>query len=346
MNVQSSRPHLLLLGVLMAAVAAWLVFTGVRYALAPARAPETLTIADASQPVFALIYVAEAKGYLHTEGLQVSYDKFLLGRDALAHVIDGKADLATAYNTPVVTRIYEGNDICIVSTLHSSVRSHVIVARRDRGIVSAADLAGKKVGVTSGTTTAFFLSVFLATEGIPPSDVATVPVEPGGYERALTEGTVDALVAYNPYSISLPKVLGPEQAVLFSSDVWTETSMLAGRCENLARKREAVVRFLRALVRAQEFVERYPADSIEIVARRLSDRYAEADIRAGWGAFKPQAQLDNVLQTLLTQEAQWLRDTGKFDSKVPDFTRRIAAEYLRGVTPGAVTLLAPPESSR
>lgn len=330
--------HFGLIGLFAALVVILLVMAWMKIA-APGFLPEKLVIAHGSQPAFALIYIADAKGFLRDEGLDVEFQDFTLGRDALASVISGKADIATVYETPTVLQMYQGQPLGILSTLHSSTRSHALLARRDRGISQPADLRGKRIGFTPGTSMDFFLALFLAGEGLPADSVTRVPVEPGAYQQALGDKAVDALVTFNPTMYSLQQKLGKDNLAAFYSNVYVETSMLVGMRDNLLAKPEATKRLLRAAIRAKEFAAQHREESIQIVFKRLAHLYPEAAIRHGWDLFKLEVELDNGLLTLLTQEAQWMRDNGRFKTPVPDFTDAIMTAPLKSVDPSAVTLL-------
>lgn len=315
----------------------WFVWANAERSTGP---PEKITLALIEQPAVALIHVAEEKGLFREVGLEVSYHKFALGRDALLDAIAGRADLATVYDLPVAINLYHGHDLAILSTLHSSNRGHAVVARRDRGIAAPADLRGKKIGVTPGTTTDYFLQVFLAGEGVAAAAVTTVPVEPGAYEAALLSGQVDAQVAFNPNLYALRDKLGPERGVVFYSDAYTEFSVLAGRRDVLAAKGEAVRRLLRALVRAEIYLRDHREESLAIVAKRLANTYSEASVRAGWDTLSHEARLSHLLLAVLTQEGNWLKNSGRFQTPVPDFEQALLREPLAAADPRAVTLLA------
>lgn len=299
--------------------------------------PLKLSVAEASQSVFALLYVADAKGFLKEAGLDVTFHSFRTGRDALASVLDGKSDLATVFETPVVIRIYEGQPLAIVSTLHSSTRYTRLIARRDRGITTPADLKGKRIGTTRNTNTEYFLSVVLATEGVAADSVTRVQVEPAAFGTALLGGDVDALVVFPPYFSALRQALG-ERAAIFHSDAYVETSMLVGTRATVTARPEAMVRLLRAITRAQDFVERHPEDSIRIVIDRLAGKVDADSVRETWPNVRPEAKLDHMLLAGMTLEANWLRDSGRFSGPIPDFGAAIVAEPLRAVRPQAVTL--------
>jgi NitT/TauT family transport system substrate-binding protein len=305
----------------------------------PAVAPLPLTIAVFRQPAAALVFVADEQGYFREEGVAVALDAFDLGRDALASALAGRADLATVFDAPVVRRLAAGDDIALLATLHHSVNSHAILARRDRGIARPADLRGKRIGVTKGISTDYFLSVFLTSEGIPAAAVTEVPLEPENYEKALLGGAVDALVTFNPLTFKLRDALGAERSAIFHSDLYRETSVLAGRREIVAARREAVTRALRALVRAEDYLRDHPEDALRIVVARLAGRYPEAVVRESWGAFRAEARLDNMLLTQFVQQGYWLREHEGQQASLPDFERALASEYLEAVRPRAVTVL-------
>lgn len=307
----------------------------------PSGPPLKLSVAEASQSVFALLYVADAKGFLEQAGLDVTFHSFRTGRDALASVLDGKSDLATVFETPVVIKVYEGQPLAVISTLHSSTRYVRLVARRDRGIATPADLAGKRIGTTRNTSTGYFLSVLLATEGVAAESVTQVDVEPGALEAALLGGAVDAVVVFPPFVSALRKALG-ERAVVFHSDAYVGSSVLVGTRATVAAQPEAMVRLLRAVTRAQDYLERHPEDSIRIVIGRLAGKVEADSVREEWPNVRAEAKLDHLLLAGMTLEANWLRDSGRFSGPIPDFGATIVAEPLRTVRPQAVTLPLPP----
>ncbi|MBY0268309.1 MAG: ABC transporter substrate-binding protein [Burkholderiales bacterium] len=339
----SRSPHLLRWSALGAAVmagAALLILFWTRQDAPPPRATEKLVIAHVAQPAFALIYIAAARGYFAEEGLNEELQPHALGRDALTSVIEGKADLATAYETPVVRRIYEGDALGIVSALHTSKFSQALLARRDSGIAAISDLKGKRIGVTPGTSMEFLLHLLLATEGVPATSVTRVSLEPADYESAIIRKQVDALVVFGTHLQSLQQQAGKDALAVFYSDLYIETSLLAGMRDKLLAKPLVMQQLLKAIVQAQEFTRSNPAESLEIVVKQLTDRYPESAIRRAWTDLRFDIELDNLLLTLLTQEARWLRDAGAFGTAVPDFRQYILAEFLHDVKPGAATLHA------
>ncbi|MDE1461907.1 ABC transporter substrate-binding protein [Spartinivicinus poritis] len=298
---------------------------------------ETLIIAEGSQPVFALIYIAEIKGFFKDENLEISYKSFSSGRDALASVIAGESDLATVYETPVVLQTIAGHKLAIVTGLHNSSKNTALVARRDSGIELPQDLKGKKIGVTKNTNAEFFLDFFLKSHGMSKSDVILLDLKPYVMAPAIKRGVVDAVAIWNTHLYSAKKVLGDRKSVAFYSEVYTELSVLVGKQNKVKDRKEALQRCVRALARAEKFLQEKPQQAIDIVINHLS-KIPKETIRNVWNDFNLELKLDNVLLTTLKVEANWFKEQGVFDEDIPDFRSIIYPEFLEVVKPKSVTI--------
>ena len=303
----------------------------------PGQSVESITLGEGAQPVFALIYVAETKGYFEDEGLDVIYQTFATGRDALASVIRGETDVATVFETPVVLRVSEGAELGVVTSLHASTRNTALIARRDRGIERPEDLRGKRIAVTKNTNGEFFLFLYLTSQGIELSDVTIVDTPPYEIVDALSAGKVDAAATWNTHLYDARQAFAPDEAVVFVSDVYTGISMLAAKREFIDARRPALRKMLRALVRAERFLRQNEDEAVDIVIRRFPERSAET-IRGVWDDFEPQLRLDNVLLSVLEREAEWFISGGKLQPPVADFRSVIVTDILGEVKPVAVTV--------
>lgn len=297
---------------------------------------DTVMIADAQQPVFALIYIADALGYFEDEGLEVSYRKFDLGKDALSDVLQGHADLATVFQTPTVRRISEGSDVKILTTLHNSARNTGIVGLKSKGIASPADLAGKKIAVPKGTSTEYFIDIVLRTEGIKKSDVEIVDLSAPDSLKALKDGTVDAASLFNPFLFSAIQSMDDSITVIHS-DVYQDISVLAGsefiRPENEVK----LVKLLTALRRAEQYIKDNREAAIKITDEWLPQFDTQA-VRATWEAVSFPMKLDNKLTTNMQLETQFYFETGMYTGPTPDVAASVASHYLRQVYPDRVTV--------
>jgi NitT/TauT family transport system substrate-binding protein len=303
-----------------------------------AQRPESISIAEASQPVFALLYLAKEKGFFREENLEVQLTAFTSGRDALNYAVEGGADLATAHETPVVIKAYENVELGIITTLHTSTRNTGLVARKDRGIAAPSDLKGKRIGLTKNTHSEFCLGLLLQSAGIDYAAVTIVDIPPPQVVAALAEGRVDAIVSWNPHLHAAGEALAPDQSVTMFSDLYIERSVLAGRRGVIAQKGEAMTRLLRAIVKAERFYSQHTHEALDLVVKRWG-KPAEESVRAAWSGFQAEAKLDNVLLKIMEDGAQWLRTSGKYSSTPPDVRNIFFIHHLKTVQPESVTIV-------
>jgi ABC-type nitrate/sulfonate/bicarbonate transport system substrate-binding protein len=305
------------------------------------RPRERLVIALPRQPSNALLFLAIDAGFVREEGVDLVVEDFITGKDALTAALAGRADLATAYETPVVFEAFKGAPLRVLTMLHTSTRSSALVARADRGIRSSGDLAGRHIGVTRGTNAEFFLRTLLAFSGLGWEDVDVVDVPVAGYSAALSSGRVDALATWSPYVERLARELGAERAIVFHSDVYAEASMLLAPASVLAARRPALSALLRALARAERAARETPERSFEAVRKRLADADPE-EVRKSWEHIMPRLGVSNALVALLHSEGEWLASEGHPGAAVPEFRLLLAPELLDEIDPEAVTLEGPP----
>ncbi|MBF0422559.1 MAG: NrtA/SsuA/CpmA family ABC transporter substrate-binding protein [Magnetococcales bacterium] len=306
--------------------------------------PERLTIANVELPTVGLLFVAEAAGFYAEENLEVTFKTFSTGRDALAAALKGEADMATVYETPMVINLLKGEPLGIVSKLHQSTHNTALLARRDRGIHHLADLVGKRVGVTFHTNGAFFLYSSLNSEAVELSRVTLVDLGPEQLVAALKSGEVDAVATWNPFLGQGRQAIGPDNVFLYHSDVYTEMSLLAGRKDVIVARREGLTRLLRALLKAENLWLWKPDVAYAMIAQRLN--LSQEAITGLRDTFIPILTLDNILLTIMRQEAEWFVASGKLSGPIPDFRPGFVAEILAGVRPEYVTILWEPAEKK
>src|SRR5512144_818835 len=160
---------------------------------------ERLAIGYVKQPVAALLFVADREGLLREERLDVNLVEFATGRDALRAAMAGQLDVATVYTTPVLLQAWQTPPPRILTMLHQSGQNTALVARADRGIRSARDLAGKIVALPRGTNAEFFLRTLLELAGVEWDDVRVVDMPPQDIAGAIAAGRIDAAAIWTPF---------------------------------------------------------------------------------------------------------------------------------------------------
>ncbi len=301
--------------------------------------PETLTFADPTQAMISLMYVAEERGYFAEENLRIQYVPVTSGRDALKKLLAGEVDLGAATEFPFASNLLAGQDLQILSTLYRSNVNSGVVARTDRGIASVADLRGKTVAMAPNTSTDYMLSLMLTEVGLTDQDLVRLPLRPEEMADALAQGRVDAVATWSPHLDEAQARFPGGDVVILQTLLFSEMSILGVRGEAARTKAEALRRLLRALVRAEDFINENSDLALDIVIRHLglTGRSANA-LRDDWPEYHHQARLDNFMLSALRQEAVWLASRDPTHPSIPDFRRRIDTEPLRLARPRAVII--------
>jgi len=304
----------------------------------PASPPEPVTIAAATIPNFSLVHLAQAEGYFRSEGLAVTLQPHPFGKPALESLLAGGADLATCAETPLVFAALKGEPLSILASISTSTRNNAVLARKEAGITSPAQVAGKRIGVTLGTSGDYFLDTFLVRHGVDRKDVRLVDLRPEQMGEALDRGDVDAVATWNPTALALQRRMGAKVAVFYVEDIYSETAILVGRKGFSQKRPEVAQRVLRALLKAEALFRERPEEARRAVARTLGD--GTGALEESLRQFDFRVRLDQGLLVLLEGEARWARGIGRVPNREPpDFRGSIDPAPLRMLRPEAVGLI-------
>jgi ABC-type nitrate/sulfonate/bicarbonate transport system substrate-binding protein len=343
MTVVNNKPHikhiiiLTAIAVLASAVSTCF-FACKRADEKPSGPPEKVTIAFAIMPEATLAQVAHAKGFLRQEGLDATVRMHPYGKRALDDLLAGNADFATVAETPVMFAIMKGKKISVIATILHSSAGISIIARKDRGILTPGDLRGKRIGVTFGTISDYFLYAILGVNGISGNDVEVVDIKAEDMPDALGRGDIDAVSTFSPYTVLTRKKLGTGAVSFQDKDIYRWTFNVVATQEFISRNPGKVEKLLRALVGAEEFVKKNPPE-----AQKITANFNGLDIgivREIWQDSDFTLTLDQPLILALEDESRWAIKGGLTDAtKVPNYLDFIYIDGLNAVKPDAVMIL-------
>jgi len=300
--------------------------------------PEKVTIAYSTASNAMLMYIAFAKGYLAEEGLEATPQPHAFGKPALQSVIDGKADIATVGDTPIVFAVMNGKKISTLAMIQTSNRNEAIEARKDHRITKPLDLKGKKIGLTMGTTGDFFADSFLIANGIDGKQVKMIDLKPDEMAAALDSGKVDAVSTWNPTLLQLKKKLGSNGIVFFGESLYTEIFCLVAAQGYVKRNPEAIKKVLRALLKAETFTQQHPEEARRLVAEFLKTDKTILD--ETWGIFTFRVTLEQALIVDFEEQTRWVIKQQLTERReMPNYLDYIYVDGLLAVKPVAVRII-------
>ncbi|MCG6535220.1 MAG: ABC transporter substrate-binding protein [Syntrophales bacterium LBB04] len=246
-------------------------------------------------------------------------------------------DVATASESAMVQKSFDNNDIRTFSQIANTTGTE-IVARKDRGIEKLSDLKGKRVGLQRGSSSEFYLGGFLKSSNIPLSKVEIVNLGPAAAGKALYEGTVDAVVIWEPYVSRIKERLGKNVTswpVQGRDDYYF---LLITKEAFLRRSPQTVENMLRALIDAEDFAAKHPEEALRIIDARV--RSWQGDPRPLLAKSKLKVGLDQGLLTLMEAEANWMiRNNLTKKKEMPNYLDMIDLKPLEKVKPDAVRII-------
>jgi len=299
---------------------------------------ESLSVGMEATPVNSLVYIAENRGYFAANALKVTInDDYPSGAAAAERMVSGEVDVATAAELAVVRQAFAHEPVRAFASIDKFMHQY-LVGRQDRGIRRVQDLRGRMIGVPLGTGAQFNFDRFLRLNGIDREKVDVVDVQAPQAVGALTSGSVDAVVAWQPNVATLKRKLAGN-VTTWSVQNEQPAYCVAVTTEDWSRKHpETIKRFLRSLAQAQDFVVEDPAKAKAIVQERLN--YEDAYIDEIWPEHELSLSLDESLVLAMKDQARWLMSNGLTDVKnAPALEEYIYADGLEGVKPEAVRII-------
>lgn len=298
---------------------------------------QKITVAYTYQPQSTLVHVALTQGYFAAEGLDVHSLMHTYGKAALQSVVENKADFATVAETPIMFSVLRGEKIFVIANIEASTTNNAIVARKEAGISVPGDLKGKRIGFTPGTTSDFFLDSLLTANGLTRQEIRPVALKPEEMQGAITAQTVDAVSTWNYPLTQIQQQLGADGTIFYDRQIYTETFNIAAQQDFVRNNPDTVKRFLRALIKAENFVTKNPAQAQAIMS--IATKIDQTLIRDVWDAFQYRVVLDQVLLLTLEDETRWAMKNKLTDqTTMPDYLSYIHSDSLKALKPETLKL--------
>lgn len=282
------------------------------------------------------IPIADRMGFFTAEGLKVDVSHTSAGKFAMDAVNAGGVDYGVVVDMNVAHTLFATDDVLILAEIAEPTRAIKLMGRRDRGVETASDLAGKKLGVLFGVNIHLFVLKYLEDHGIDPTSVDLVNLKPPDAVAAFRRGDIDSVITWQPHAYRLQSELG-DRAVVLTDDAekyWTYKMLVVAKRSHIESNPEEALKILRALVQADAFIHSNTSESQEILAEILNLSIDE--IKHFWDEIHFEVQISPRLLTMLQTELKWLqRDFLNGKTPVTNDLRSVISDKLSQVKPSA-----------
>ena len=194
------------------------------------------------------------QGYFAEEGLDVTLYEFADGPTIIAAMENGSINIG--YIGP------GAHKLCIAGRANIFCMSQIgnadaVLASKKAGIETAADLKGKKVGYSSGTSAEMILRYCLETAGLAWEDIQAFEMDASSLANAMISGTIDACACWSPSTGIIINATEGDVFSLCSNVDFADRDVSLASWIVLPKYYEAnkdiVLRYTRALYKAMDF---------------------------------------------------------------------------------------------
>ena len=303
----------------------------------PSRKVESVSFGAIPSGSALLVYIAQDREFFQDEGLNVSVKDYPTGVATTDALLRKEVDIAWTAEFPVLSRAFAREHISIFA-VSSRFSDQFLFGLKDHGIGNVSDLKGRTIGLPLKTIAEFYLARFLELNGMDIQDVSIVSVLPSRSLEAITQGSVDAVVTWEPYTSRIKEQLAGRIVFWPVQSGQAGFGVMVGRNDWLSRRQEVVKQYLRSLVRAQDYLVHNPGSAKDILRKRV--HYDDAFLETFWSENQFGLTLDQALITAMEDEARWMiANRLTRESEVPDFLDYINEKGLKSIKPEAVNII-------
>jgi NitT/TauT family transport system substrate-binding protein len=228
---------------------------------------------------FAQFYLADQSGAYEDAGLTVELQN-KIDPDLITLLGQGAVDIGSGDGTSVIPAVSQGIPVVYTSTIYGQFPS-VVLAKAGSGITSAADLAGKRIGIPGRYGSSWImLQALLQSVGLTPEDVTIVEFPDFGQLNGLVQDQVDAATGFaNNEPIQLRRA-GFEPVVLRVDDVvpLPGPGLVTGTA-TLESKEAALRAFTAATLDAMQQIADDPQSGLDATFQAVPDLAADPDLQ-------------------------------------------------------------------
>jgi NitT/TauT family transport system substrate-binding protein len=261
----------------------------------------------------------------------------MLEWQAMSALIKGEVDIAGKPEVPFISQVFKKQNVSIYAGL-DKLQFVYLIGRKDRGIQSAGDLKGKRIGLPRGTIAEFYFGRYLELSGLSMGDVTIFNTTPDALVEGISNGILDGVVIWNPYAYQLSRQMGDGVILLRVQSRQPAFALAVGRSDWLAANRGLISRSLKAIAEAEDYLASHPAEAKAIVRERMN--YDEAFMESVWSENQFSLSLDQPLILAMEDEARWMTSNSlTTGTTVPNFLDYIYVDALKAVKPEAVKII-------
>jgi NitT/TauT family transport system substrate-binding protein len=318
---------------IVAAIVAWVA--GV--AAAGAQTLVKMTIATGVDPAFSQFYVAKEGGLFEKNGLDVTINTGPSGSAMVPFLVNNQVQAAYGSDLAGVINHQIDNNIVAVADGTYLVKWLSVVGRN---VADLEGLKGKKVGVAKGTGGEIFWRRLLERKNLKESDFKMVDVEAPEMLAATERGDIDGFAVWEPWPTRTLMAVKGTKILQTAEGIYNNINFVYMNRGWIEQNRDTAVKFMRALIEANDLIEKDRPAAARMVAKFLKMPLELAT------ELMPKVEFDMDWQPRSIESIQiavkQLEDQKKLKGPF-DYGKYVYVDLVKAVRPGNVKITALPK---
>lgn len=271
------------------------------------------------------MWLADHLGAFEKNGLEPEFKQFQTGLEIFQAMIGGSLDVlstgAVISNFPA-----RGQGKMFLANAVEFATAQLWV-REDQGIKSIADLKGKRIATTAGTTAHVFLNTALKAHGLAATDVELLNQRMPDAVTSFISGAVPAVALWVPFNITVRDKVAGAKKLVDASTYYPQSAIMSGWATTAdfhAKNREVLVRVVKAWGEGNEYLTAKSDEALEVLQKKHYPQVPLADFKEQYQAEKafPVAEwrklyADGTVTKWLQQVTDFFVTTGNIPNPIP-----------------------------
>src|SRR5215468_6744504 len=231
---------------------------------ARAQAPVKMTIATGVDPAFSQFYVAKEGGLFEKNGLDVTINTGPSGSAMVPFLVNNQVQ--AAYGSDLAGVINHQIDPNIVADGTYLLRWLSVVGRN---VADLEGLKGKKVGIAKGTGSEIFWRRLLEKKNLKEADYKIVDVEAPEMLAATERGDIDGFAVWEPWPTRTLMAVKGTKVLQTAEGIYNNINFVYMNRGWIEANRDTAVKFMRALMEANDLIEKDRPAAAKMVSKFL-----------------------------------------------------------------------------
>ncbi len=276
-------------------------------------------------------YYLMKSGLLEKRGLDVEEFAVASGNQTMQQMVARQVDMGT-YASPSFIIGHDKGDIVGFAVIENVGKTAQVMARKDLGLKSVADLKGKKVANQTGSSTGnIFVDQIAPKAGLKNGDYEVIRMNTNDMVAAMVAKTVDAMVTVEPYN-AIAEADGIANS-LQGGDFYSFDKLpvfMAATPEYVEKNPDAVVAYLKAWLDAGKEFKQNPDKVNEVIYSYYTSKgykMSKETFKTALSRVEVNPGFPSDLTGYLTHHAEVLLREKKIKA-IPDWKKALRPEFM------------------